>query len=356
MLAYWRPSLLRLFALVFALAAGIAIALGAMLSAAQAAPLGGLKQFRVPTDNSAPRHITVGSDGNLWFTEGNDIFTPNPDDPTAGGTTHRNIGRITPAGEVTEFRIDSRDPDSPLPNQCDCLVNDIVQGPSGILYFTTNNPGLGRITTDGVVLDFVAPDNNLANGGGIAARDNTIWYTDFNNDSLWRYDVPSRQFTEFPVPLPGADPLDVAVDAGGIVWFSGGDAITSLDPQSGVFTRTPVLGSSPRFIAIASDRKVWFTDRFNHRVGYLDPTTNQVTQFATLTPNAGPLDIAAAADGSVWFTQTLKGNVARITPDGTISEGRSVRKSEPFGITIGPDGNPWYTMSSANKIASLQLR
>jgi virginiamycin B lyase len=148
----------------------------------------------------------------------------------------------------------------------------------------------------------------------------------------------------------------VAVDAGGIVWFSGGDAITSLDPQSGVFTRTPVLGSSPRFIAIASDRKVWFTDRFNHRVGYLDPTTNQVTQFATLTPNAGPLDIAAAADGSVWFTQTLKGNVARITPDGTISEGRSVRKSEPFGITIGPDGNPWYTMSSANKIASLQLR
>jgi streptogramin lyase len=85
MLAYWRPSLLRLFALVFALAAGIAIALGAMLSAAQAAPLGGLKQFRVPTDNSAPRHITVGSDGNLWFTEGNDIFTPNPDDPTAGG-------------------------------------------------------------------------------------------------------------------------------------------------------------------------------------------------------------------------------------------------------------------------------
>jgi hypothetical protein len=65
MLAYRRPSLLRLFALVFALVAGIAIALGAVLSAAQAAPLGGLKQFRVPTDNSAPRHITVGSDGNL---------------------------------------------------------------------------------------------------------------------------------------------------------------------------------------------------------------------------------------------------------------------------------------------------
>jgi streptogramin lyase len=84
MLTYQRSSNLRLFALVFALVAGLAIALGAMLSAAQAAPVGKLTQFRVPTDNSQPRHITVGSDGNLWFTEGNEIFTPNPDYPEGG--------------------------------------------------------------------------------------------------------------------------------------------------------------------------------------------------------------------------------------------------------------------------------
>jgi virginiamycin B lyase len=190
-----------------------------------------------------------------------------------------------------------------------------VQGPSGILYFTTNNPGLGRITTDGVVLDFVAPVNNLANGGGIAARGNAIWYTDFNNDSLWRYDVPSEQFTEFPVPTPGTDPLDVAVASDGKVWFSGGDAI-----------------------------------------GSLDPSTNEVRQFATLNPNAGPLDIASApTGGSVWFTQTLTGNVARATPAGVITEGKAVRNSDPFRITIGPGDNPWYTMSSANKIARLTL-
>jgi streptogramin lyase len=82
MLTHQRSSNLRLLALAFALVAGLTIALGAMLSAAQAAPVGKLTQFRVPTDNSQPRHITVGSDGNLWFTEGNEIFTPNPD---AGG-------------------------------------------------------------------------------------------------------------------------------------------------------------------------------------------------------------------------------------------------------------------------------
>src|ERR671910_2065053 len=112
-----RPSALRLIALAVASVAALAVVLGATLSAAQAAPVGKLTQFRVPTDNSLPRDITVGSDGNLWFTEGNEVFTPNPDDPDAPGTTHRNIGKITPSGEVTEFRIDSRDGESPLPNQ-----------------------------------------------------------------------------------------------------------------------------------------------------------------------------------------------------------------------------------------------
>src|SRR3712207_3436582 len=116
-----RSSNLRLFALVLAVVAGLAVLSGAMLSTAQAAPFASLKQFRVPTDDSQPRHITVGSDGNLWFTEGNEFFTPDPD-PEMGGTFHNQIGRITPAGEITEFRVEG----------CQCFLNDIVQGPDEI--------------------------------------------------------------------------------------------------------------------------------------------------------------------------------------------------------------------------------
>ena len=76
--------------------------------------------------------------------------------------------------------------------------------------------------------------------------------------------------------------------------------------------------------------------------------------------NVGPQDIAASPDGSVWFTQTTKGNIARITEVGDsieITEGKVVRNSEPFGITVDPNtNNPWYTMMEANKIATLQLR
>src|SRR4051794_33696306 len=50
-----------------ALAMGLVLVLG---STAMAAPVGVLKQFKVPTANSQPRAITNGSDGNRWFTEG----------------------------------------------------------------------------------------------------------------------------------------------------------------------------------------------------------------------------------------------------------------------------------------------
>src|SRR5215813_3384675 len=171
------------------LAAGLA-ALPA--SVAPAAPIGSLKQFRVPTRNSSPLHITQGSDGNFWFTEG---FVNPPQ-----GSNH-NIGRITPGGTVTEFLVCTF-----------CFPNDIVEGPNGIFYFTKSDPALGRITTSGQVLSDVVVPNSLANGNGIAAQGNDIWFAAFNTNSMWRYNVSSDQFTEFPVPTSSATPFGVAVD------------------------------------------------------------------------------------------------------------------------------------------------
>ena len=304
-----------------------------------APPIGALKQFRVPTANSSPFHITQGSDGNFWFTEGN----VNP--PTGPGP--HNVGRITPAGDITEFAV------------CDfCFPNDIVQGPNGILYFTKSDPALGRITTSGQVLPDVVVPNSLANGNGIAAHGDDIWFAAFNTNSIWRYNVTSGQFTEFPLSTQNGSPIpfDIAVDANGIVWFTefGVNQIGRLDPQTGAITETPVPGS-PRGIAIATDGTVWFTERFSNAVGRLDPATSQVTEFP-LAPGAGPEGIAAAPDGSLWVTQSSAGNIAQITAAGVIAESRSIKGSEPFGITVDPNGNPWFAELSANKIAVLQLR
>ena len=348
MLTYRRPSGLRLFVLVFTLIAGLSLALGALLSVAKAAPVGTLKQFRVPTNNSQPRYITVGSDGNLWFTEGNEFFTPNPD-PETGGTFHNQIGRITPAGNITEFRVDD----------CQCFPNDIVQGPNGILYFTTNNPRLGRITTAGVVQPFI--ETPFVVGDAIARRGDDLWINDFNTGSIWRFNVSTGVFTEFPT---GSTPIDVAVAQDGTVWFT--DAfdgsvdgqIGRLNPATGAVTTIDVAGF-PHQIEVATDGAVWFTERFTPQgVGRVAPVPNPTAADVTFFPaDGGPEDIAPAAGGSMWFTRTTAGNIARISPTGAITaESKAVKGSQPFGITVANNGNPWFTMMSANKIATFQLR
>jgi len=312
-----------------------------VVAIAYAAPIGTLKQFRVPTRNSSPLDITQGSDGNFWFTEG---FVNPPQ-----GVNH-NVGRITPAGDITEFLVCS---DS-------CFPNRIAQGPGGILYFTKSTAGLGRITTSGTVLPDVAPPDTGANGNGVAVHGTDIFFAAFNTNSIWRYDTLTDTFSEFVIPTLSATPYGVAVDAAGIVWFTefGANQIGRLDPTSGVITETPLNNASngPRGIAIATDGKVWFTKRFSNVVGFFDPATNAVTEFPLPTSGTGPEGIAAAPDGSVWFAQSVAGNVARITASGVITEGKSVKGSEPFGITVAPNGDPWYAELSADKIATLQLR
>jgi streptogramin lyase len=331
MLTYRRQSTFRLLTLVFALVVGLAIALGAMISAAQAAPIGMLKQYKVPTAGSSPEHITQASDGNFWFTESfvND----------QNSTPHK-VGRITPTGQVTEFNV------------CDfCFPTDIVQGSDGILYFTKNDASLGRITTSGTVLPDI-PAVFSPNGNGLDAHGDDIWFADFNNHSVWRYDIPTDTFTEFPAP--NTVPLDVAVAANGIVWFTDANGqIGRLDPATGVVTEIDVEGF-PREINIASDGAVWFTERFSQAVGRINPATNATELF---TVDGGPEDIAPAANGSMWVTRSTAGNIARITPAGVITtQSKAVKGSEPFGITVASNGDPWFTMLSADKIATLQLR
>jgi streptogramin lyase len=325
-------------------AVGLVLSLG---SAALAAPVGTLKQFKVPTANSQPRAITNGSDGNRWFTEGTE-FTSAP----------AKIGRITPGGSITEFAPG-------VAAGCNvCIITDIAQGPGGILYVTSNDPTLMRF--DVATQSFQTPvqmPNTSALGGNLAVSATDVWITDFNNDVVWRYHLSDGQFTSFPV----SDPADVAVDVAGNAWFTqpgdvnapGTSNIGRIDAATGAVTTTPTSDGSttvaPRSITVAADGQVWFTARFTPQaVGRLDPSNNSVTLFPVT--NTGPSGIAASPDGSVWFTQETKGNVANITNAGVITEGKVVKGSGPFGITVAANGDPWYTMMAANKIATLQLR
>src|SRR6478736_5386105 len=79
-------------------------------------------EYPTPTNASFPWGITLGPDGNLWFTENH----------------ASKIGRITPAGAISEFNLPTGGGDP----------YDIVTGPDGALWFTERSANkIGRITT-----------------------------------------------------------------------------------------------------------------------------------------------------------------------------------------------------------------
>jgi len=59
---------------------------------------GALSEFAVPTANAGPDGIALGPDGNVWFSE----------------TEAGQIGRITPAGQITEFKTGISSGSKPL--------------------------------------------------------------------------------------------------------------------------------------------------------------------------------------------------------------------------------------------------
>ena len=135
-----------------------------------------ITEFPVTTAGADPGGITVGPDGNLWFTE---FFVGK-------------IGRITPAGVVTEF------PAAGNPQL-------IVPGSDGNLWFTeTSISKIGRMTTAGAFTDFpVTTPGGLV--GITAGPDGNIWFCETNNAKIGRITRPRERSRSSPFP-PGACP------------------------------------------------------------------------------------------------------------------------------------------------------
>ena len=150
------------------------------------------------------------------------------------------------------------------------------------------------------------------------------------------------------------------VDEAGNAWFArpetsgqGTGTIGRIDAVSLGVTTTDV-NVAARGIAVATDGQVWFTARFTPQaVGRLDPATGTVTTYPLTTE--GPQAITPAPDGSMWFTQTTKGNIAKITNDGVITEAKVVRAASRSGSPWPITETSWRTMLAANTVAMPQF-
>jgi streptogramin lyase len=132
------------------------------------------KEYVLGSDDE-PSVITLGRDGALWFIDGESL-----------------IGRITPTGSVTRFRISDT-----------YVLESMTTGPDGAIWFTGythNQPHSGQSTGSFLGrMDLYTHTRSLfrygkgdPGNGDIAARDSELWMTKLDNFEIDSFDVNAR--------------------------------------------------------------------------------------------------------------------------------------------------------------------
>jgi len=293
-----------------------------------------ITEFPLPA-GSNPSGIAAGPDGNLWFTE----FSVNP-----------KVGRITMAGEITEF---------PTPRP-DATPAGIVAGPDGNLWFTQADFEMGfegyvsRITPAGRITQF--PTGSFPHDIALGS-DGAFWFTESNiqANSIGRI-TTTGAYRSYSIPTSGY-PWGIAAGPDGSLWFTEHANKIGRITTSGVITEFPIPtpASGPLGITAGPDGNLWFTESGANKIGRIT-TSGVIAEFPLPTAASGPRSITAGPDGNLWFTESGANRIGRITTTGVITEFEiPTSTARPIGITAGPDGNIWFTEFNANKIGRLTL-
>ncbi len=249
---------------------------------------GTITEYPIPTVNSAPTSMALGSDGNLWFTEENSFANK--------------IGTINPTTHViTEYSAGI----SPF-----VFPYQITSNPDGNLYFTEYDGNkIARITTAGVVTEFTIPTANTFPGYIVSAPDGALWFTQSGTNQIGRM-TTSGSFTEYTIPTASSNPSGISVGPDGALWFleeSGAANKVGHITTAGVFGpeyTIPTANSQPMTIVTGADGNLWFTENNNSANKVARMTTAGVfTEFPLPTANSGPCSITLGPNNHIWFAE-----------------------------------------------------
>jgi streptogramin lyase len=156
---------------------------------------GTVTEYAIPTANSGPQDITLGANNELWFTE----------------STANKIGEVTTGGSFTEFAV-------PTSNS---NPYDITEGADGNIWFTENNGvgKIGRSTRTGTITEF-STQLGLGRPTGInSGPDGNLWFTEYTGNNIDRI-TPYGSITAYAVPTANSGPGGVSTGPDGSIWFT----------------------------------------------------------------------------------------------------------------------------------------
>ncbi len=311
-----------------------------------------ITEYSLPAGSSYPRGITAGPDGNLWFTE----YSGNK------------VGKISTAGTITEYSLSTKNN----------YLNGITKGPDDNLWATasqiSNDSTLGkiiRIKPSGNITEYSIPIidtfsistatfTTSAPGDITVGPNENLWFSE--NQSTYKYTY-GEYSGGIGKSFVGSIGKIGKITPGGII------EVVYISPNNNSTTISS--------ITTGPDGNIWFIE------SYLRPEETIITYrdkifsynlckittdgIVTKIPWGYSNKIIAGPDGNIWATvgysrrdeygtSSYKDEILKISLDGKNTQTYPLSSgSYPYGITVGIDGNIWFTELNGNKIGKVKV-
>jgi virginiamycin B lyase len=294
---------------------GLAILAGGAFWLMRAGAVEKFVEYRMDQPDDEPIAIAAGTDGSIWFT-----------------IDHADaVGRVRD-GHLERLSTSSRNIEP---------LGLAVAADGSAWYTDLAARAIAHISNAGKIERFVL-DTPITRLGRLAiAPDGAVWFADPTGYGMAR--LKDGAFSRYQIESARGGPYGVAVTADGAIWATlqnGNQLLQIAADGTGKTFDLPRGGAVPTDVAVGAGGTVWFLQFRANRIGRFKD--GQFWDIEADQENAGLSGIAVAPNDDVWFGMMRRASLGRLR-NGHIEVFALPREhARPYSVAVDRDGNVWY--------------
>jgi len=241
------------------------------------AKTGEVKQYNWPEKQKTAAHtLTMDHVGNIWFSGSPSGEIWAFDTETKAFKTYKNPPPQTvPKGSRQDWeQIPGGSKNPPEAETYDVAIDN-----EGMVWVSEIQIGtLVRLNpSTGEIKDY-RPEGTVSIRGITVDPQDNLWFGDFHGHRFGKMDVKTGAVKFYKPPTPNATVYGVTFNkVDGNVWYAdmNGNNITRFNPKTEKFTEFRIPSrpdrTYARFIGADAKGRIWFTEYFGDKIGYVDP-------------------------------------------------------------------------------------